>query len=268
MVHRQIVEFKSFFPDADIKKIEQIELFHMQLNEILIEEITEELGSLSRDLNELQTLQKQIDDKFADIVKSPPALIGEVEDLTRLISERDRCNEVISLQKRSSEMDESVRSFKDDEEMEYETALRTVSSKINTELKEISNDILPAELAPHLDLWRNKYSYRVDADSGTGRAYAALVIFDLSILESTLLPFFMHDSICLKNIEVKTLNSIIDNYSSISGKQVFIALDEIQRLGEPQKKMVESKTVISLSKDNTLFGDFWKKANSYSASAE
>lgn len=258
MIHRQLAEFRSFFPKADMERIEQIESFHMQLNEILTEEITEELNSQRMSLSELQALQKQIDDELADLVESPPALIGEVEDLTRLISEKNRCNEVIILHSKSNEIDENIHFYKADEEEEYETALQIISSKLNSEIAKISATILPAELAPRLDLWRNKYSYKVHADSGTGRAYAALVIFDLSILESTILPFFMHDSICLKNIEVKTLNNIINKYESIRGKQIFVSLDEIQRLEKSQRSAVKSKAVVFLSKEHTLFGDSWK----------
>lgn len=257
---RQLDEFTSFFPDADIKAIREIDLFHDSINGILSENIENEINRLNDNLYELRTIQRQIDEKFASIVDSPPALIGEVNDLANLITEKERYSQIINLHEESSRIKKDIKESKDAETSEYQIATQTVSLAINQEIEKISSSVLPASIAPHLELARKAYSFKMDADSGTGKAYAACIIFDLAVLNQTALPFVIHDSICLKNIDIKTLNNIIDLHKNIRRKQVFVAIDEIQRLGNKQRAFIESRATISLSKTDTLFGDFWKKA--------
>lgn len=255
---QQLNEFASFFPDANIEAIEKIEEFHGKINAILLENIQNEIDYLNNNLHELHTLQRQIDDKFASVIESPPALIGEVNNLTDLIAERERCARVIKLYEENSQIKKDLKKSRDTEASEYLNAVQTLSSVLNQEIEEISSDVLPTSIAPHLELTQKTYSFKIYADSGTGKAYAALVIFDLAVLNHTALPFAIHDSVCLKNIDVETLNNIIDRHEHIHGKQIFISIDEVQRLGNRQRKFVESRTVLSLSKTDTLFGNFWK----------
>lgn len=258
-IHAQLQELRSFFPEANIKRIEDIEGFRDSVDGMLVDGIQEEISRLRSTLDDTRSAQSDLDAEFASLVEMPPRLKGEVHDFTRLIAERIENEQIVALHSKQTKINKDIQTEETNEEKEYEIALHAVSTTINQEILKVSSDVMPTAPPPSFTMTKNNYSYKIKSDSGTGRAYAALTIFDLAVLESTALPFFMHDSICLKNIELETLNNIIDRYNSIRGKQVFIAIDELQRLNEKQVQSVESRKVLSLSDSHTLFGAQWRR---------
>jgi hypothetical protein len=62
----------------------------------------------------------------------------------------------------------------------------------------------------------------------------------------------------IKNIEIKTLESIINIYQTFK-KQIFIAIDEIQRFDEDTQAVIKENMICTLSAENTLFNRIWNK---------
>ena len=78
---------------------------------------------------------------------------------------------------------------------------------------------------PTLHLGHNNYSFELVEDTGTGKAYSNLILLDLAFLETTALPFLIHDSVLFKNIQNDAVAKLIGLYES-TGKQVFIAIGQ------------------------------------------
>ena len=47
----------------------------------------------------------------------------------------------------------------------------------------------------------NKYAFKTPNDGGTGAQYRGLITFDLANMAVAPVPFVVHDSVLLKNIE-------------------------------------------------------------------
>lgn len=76
------------------------------------------------------------------------------------------------------------------------------------------------------------------------------------------IPFVVHDSLLLKNIEKRVLAEIIRLYTEqeSSGKQVFIAFDMLDIYNEEMQKLLREHLVLELSPGgNELFGRAWNK---------
>ena len=111
-----------------------------------------------------------------------------------------------------------------------------------------------------LSLATNHYSYGVEDNTGTGKAYTDLVLFDLAILSLTDLPILIHDSFLFNNIDDETKRSFLILYSKFTNKQVFISLDDFLGNGnEVIDKISFSSTRLYLSEKAMLFGKDWRK---------
>ena len=77
-------------------------------------------------------------------------------------------------------------------------------------------------------------------------------------------PFVVHDSVLLKNIERAVFSAIIRVYHNQKdqNKQVFMAYDTLDAYDEETRKLVEENAVLQLSPGgNELFGWAWNKEN-------
>ena len=104
-----------------------------------------------------------------------------------------------------------------------------------------------------------KFEFFTPYDSGAGTSCKGLILFDLAILEMTVLPALIHDSDIHKRIEDYSFGKILDLYQQ-SGKQVFISMDRQETFSSEVAKKLEDAEVLYLSGNgNELFGKDWKK---------
>jgi RNase adaptor protein for sRNA GlmZ degradation len=115
-----------------------------------------------------------------------------------------------------------------------------------------------------LTLAQNSYTYSAYEDTGTGKAYSNLILFDLALFETSNLPIVIHDSYLYKNVENNAVAEFIKLYISI-GKQSFISIDEFSKYGDDVKKLITQKQVLKLSNNNMLYIKDWRKAGSRKA---
>jgi hypothetical protein len=104
----------------------------------------------------------------------------------------------------------------------------------------------------------NKKSYVFEhySDSGTGKSYSDLLIFDIAFLERTNLPILIEDSLIFKNIESKTNEAIIERLTK-SKKQVFVAMDQLSLLSERTRIMLRNTRFMRVSRKMPAFGELW-----------
>ena len=75
-------------------------------------------------------------------------------------------------------------------------------------------------------------------------------------------PFVVHDSVLLKNIERPVFSEIMKVYTAqaAKGKQVFMAYDTLDSYGTETRQLIEANAVLELSPGgNELFGWAWNK---------
>jgi len=112
--------------------------------------------------------------------------------------------------------------------------------------------------SPSLILADNSYEFTIFEDTGTGKAFSNLILFDLAVLSETILPFLIHDSVLFKNVENNAVANLINIYASFT-KQSFVAIDEIDKYGKAKNTLVKNK-VIHLTSNNVLYIRNWKVA--------
>ena len=134
-----------------------------------------------------------------------------------------------------------------------------LQSEINLKMNALNDHVYGGEKKPPVLTIKkpNSYTFLTPDDTGTGRSYKGLVLFDLSVLDLTPLPALGHDSVILKQIGDEPLEKIMELYSR-SPKQVFIALDKKGSYLEKAQEILERTAIIHLSDGgNELFGRSW-----------
>lgn len=253
----------EFFPNADIRKIEEIDLFHEKLNQILSEEHQEALEMYEAELaatqTELERIERQISESVNDgedfttgFLMEFAGIQSKIEKLSALLDEASN-RKIASIAFR-----EDKKTLKTDER----SLLNEIEDSINGELAKFSGIVLGKNhegIRFHFSS-NAKYSLGSVFDDGTGTDYTSMILFDLSVLKLTKLPALIHDSYLLSNIRGSRLANLIKIYSQASEKQIFLAIDETEKLPSDAASFInaEDVRVIQLYRGGgELYGSYW-----------
>lgn len=262
---RSFAELERFFPNEEFKSLSEIESFHKKLTKVLDYEFQDAKTNLEDTSEFLRAEIAELESELAeikDVPNVPEATMKEYSrldgELTRLIEANKNFDELQRL-KDQVEITENAKNAVIVEE------LQAIEETINPQMKVITYEVLDDEthLPPILHLESlSKYSFSTPNDGGTGAQHRALITFDLANLVTTPLPFVVHDSVLMKNIEKPVLSRIFKRYTSeaATGKQVFIAYDSLSSYDEATQKILIENQVLELSPNgNELFGWAWNK---------
>jgi len=255
----EMESLKEFIPGVDLARIAQIEEFHSSVARLLKAELTESAKSFEFQLVNIQIAIEDIDlrisEKLADF-ENPTALVDRVYGLSERWSLMKRQNDHFETKERIE------REFK-----EAKVALGTVKlvilneiqNKINTEIIETVGSVYGKDAkVPFLQLDESAYSYEIVDDTGTGTAFANLVLFDLAILSLTQLPILLHDLPLFKNVANTAVAKFVEEYDRYTDKQIFVVLDEINKYGDAAK-IIRQRMVLELRDDKVLYAKDWRK---------
>lgn len=253
-------ELLEFFPNANIKLIEEIEEFHRQISSILKDELDEKKEELQQRLNEINKIIDELQNELEGLIKTPNISSLVLSHHSELMKRLEK----IRLENEAYEEKNNLEATKKKELQDYleirQKTLCHIESLINKEMENINESICDNEFnSPKILLHDRTYSFGTPNDTGTGNAYKALIIFDLAMMKLVKLPFLAYDSFLLKDIADRTLERILYLYSK-SEKQIFISLDKQKSYSAETDETLESHSIIHLDRDeNALFGWAWNK---------
>ena len=256
---RKFRKLQSFFPEVNLRKLNDIEGFHEQLVGVLNSEYEE---AVERYRMQIALSEEEINALEEDIrasgltPKISRAILEEYAikkgKIRAIEKENDAYNKMNELRMATKEMEERLLSMQEEQ-------IGFLQSSINVRMDKINDLVYLGEKKPPVLTIKkpNSYTFLTPDDTGTGTSYKGLVVFDLAIMQLTPLPALIHDSVILKQIADEPLERIIGLYSE-NPKQVFIALDKKGSYTVNTQTMLEKSIVISLSDGgNELFGRSW-----------
>ena len=255
---KYFTRLSEFFENPNEDKIEEIETFHSKISSILARELGATKKILEEENQYFEEELKAIDIKIESLlqnVKSPKFIVDKIYDLT---VESNNISNINKFYKEKEEVVTDIKSLTEKLEETIGDILRSIEEKINTELIRINKEIhTEKKKIPSIKINKNSYSFDHSSNTGTGKSFADLIEFDLSILKLTELPFIIHDSVLFKNIEDLAVDKIIEQYIKFE-KQIFIALDGINKYSAVSQKTLRKNKVIELSESNKLFNRDWR----------
>lgn len=254
---RDISELEKYFPNINMKKLEDVELFHKKISKIFIKEIKEDRKHIENLLVEYNEIITEYENEIIDLIGNKNLSKGILLRHSQLLNSIEKKEKENKIFEQLSNAEINKKNSKTSLDTIKEEKLDVISKKLNTTIRYINNTIMGADInVPKLEFTNTGYSYVTPVDGGTGTAYKGLITFDLSILKITQLPFFIHDSMLFKQLSDSTLEKILELYAK-SSKQIFIALDKPDSYTNITNKLLNDKKVIELSKGKELFGKSW-----------
>lgn len=258
-----VEELRIYFPNVDMRKIEEVNQFHQQLSGILSTEINEQIRTTENQIKELQESISDLNKKVFEVLETQEssATMLAVNRLTDVLKEYGK----LQMECVYSDEYEIREENKKQAEAEYEEALsqtlKSIEYKINQAMSALNKQIHKNPTnPPQLKLAPKTYEFKTLNDSGTGTRYKGLLLYDLSMLELTLLPILIHDTVLFKNVEDETIRKLVSFYQMFFDKQVFICLDKVSQYSEETENTLRSKTVLQLGTDGEeLFGWSWSR---------
>lgn len=254
----QFDDLLRFFPDANIRNITEVEKFHYEIRHVLRTELKakkEELNKIiSVSQNEIDTIEESIK-KIIQIPNLSKAILTKYSEIQKMSEKLESENKayLTSISLKTSRDDTKAR-----RDQMRRDQLYLLQIEINTKMQEINDYIYSEQKKPPVITFdKNQYKFETIDDTGTGTFYKNMVVYDLSVLELTVLPILIHDSVVLKQIADEAVEKILKKYLQ-SEKQIFISFDKKKAYTvESQKILMETKVLELSPNGNELFGRSW-----------
>ncbi len=254
-------ELKRFFPSIEMRKLEDVNRFHQQLEEILTKEVKEQICETENAIRVLEekigALNKQITSALD--AKENDAASMAVKRLVDRVVEWER----LKLEDKYSGEFEEFKEQKNEAADRFDTAkeelLLGIEERLNKQMEQYNRFVSEDQIySPRLTLLPKKYNFECKNDKGAGTNYKGLLLLDISMLKMTKLPVLIHDTVLYKNLSDVTMARIISLYQEFQDKQIFITLDKVGQLENAES--IYKEAVLQLGEDKeALFGWQWNK---------
>jgi len=253
-------QLKEFFSDINMDKLHSISNFHEQLGNILRTELNAASSDAKKDIKDLENQLSSINDTLENAQISNDNHRVALSDMAKLIQEKTHIEDLLIQYHKQMDLKAQKKRNNDDYNEVVLQNAKQIEPLINEQLKVFASQIESENnKAPVLELNASNYSYSVKDNTGTGKAFTDLLLFDLSVFKLTELPIMIHDSFLFNNIDSETIGSFIKIYNSIStSKQSFISIDRLYDFDEDIREIIESTTSGFLYTTKQLYCKDWR----------
>jgi hypothetical protein len=255
----QLEALRQFFPEVNVDKLAEIEEFHSSVARLLKQELIQTEKYLESELANIDLAIARINSQVAERLSeySNPTVI--VDRIYRLSEKWNALKDINKSYEKRVALDKDFNDAKVELGSVKLSILLEIQNAINSMLVGLVREIYGSGgNAPTLVLKENSYRYEIADDTGTGTAFANLVLFDLAILSLTDLPFLIHDLPLFKNVENDAVAAFVVEYSKFVDKQIFTVLDEIEKYGKTTVEILRKRCVLELTEQDVLYRKKWR----------
>lgn len=248
-----------FFPDANLKTLEEIEAFHEKLTRNLSEERRSQANRLEGEIEAVESEISAVEDAIRETGSTSSLTKAVLRRYSEISGQIQRLEEANASFEKKNSLAERVSDLKAQRDELIKSALSSAQSRMNDSLMQLNEFVCGTEAnAPRLSLASSgSYSFGIPNDTGTGSQTRALALFDISLLRLTPLPAIALDTVSIKQVGDEPWLKILELYCA-NDKQVFITFDKAESYsGGKLPKTVEDNVVLELSRGHELFGRSW-----------
>lgn len=251
-------KLEKYFPDVDVENLAKIDQFHSGITTILKAELREEKALLGEQIKSIELEIESMELKLLESAKAAGKPAGLVDKMLELSSEEKEIRDQLRFREIKSTIDGKVDEITGQIVENSTKSLSAIESKLNSTMSKYINVFYKGNpVPPKIKLSETRYEFNHNEDSGTGKSYANMIALDMSFLEETYLPALIHDLIVFSNIEDHAIEDIFEEYST-TNKQVFTAIDKVNRFRDKTQRLIKSNEFLALGSDKLAFGKSWK----------
>ncbi len=260
---RNFETLKTFFPDANIEKMKDLEKFHKDVTQYVkknMEDTNQKLHQMISLLDDqIQLIEKELF-QYEYIPNVSIEFFNRHKELEKLITNHELLIENYEKKKNADIQYKIAKTAFEkivlEKTAKVEKYLNQKMDVLNSSIREKEKKYSPVFQLNHL----SSYAFFTPNDTGTGTRFKSVCLLDLAILEGTKLPALVHDSIMFTNIENQTSCDLMKLYSKQTRKQIFVALDnpskyqETDSFGNPFNIAKENQVIQLFENEGSLFG--------------
>jgi len=248
----------KFFPEIDQERVSEVEEFHSKMARILKKELLDSERTLAEMLDQIDAdifeIDKDLSHTFSSIDK-PEVIVDRVHELA---SRRSSAEASIRYFDVHDQVNDDLGEARKELNETKLASLKFVQNIVNDKIRKLVNQVYDIQRrSPVLELVQKNYNFSAVEDTGTGKAYSNLVLFDIAVFSTTDLPFIIHDSVLFKNIQTDAVARIIELYGKES-RQSFISIDEVEKYGVEASSILNSSKFLELADDKVLYKKDWR----------
>jgi hypothetical protein len=261
VVQQDLESLVAFFPDTNVKALDEIHNFHVKIREILAKEADEAASALKEQIDqcerEIVSLKSRLDN-IGYTEEISDRILSQSINISKLLDELKEEKQKLEREKEKEEGFEQARRQMENLVDEMFSAMRSMQKNINNSMESFNTYVTDAqENAPFLGISNEKeIHFGTYGNTSEGTAFKSLILYDLAILKNTRLPVLIHDSNIIKSVSSSHMEHILELYEN-SGKQVFIVFDRMESASEDVREIMKYAKVISLSEGHELYGKSW-----------
>lgn len=251
----------DFIPEFDYAHLERIEAFHSQIKSLVVTQTNKDIKRVTRELEQVQSELSKLEEQISSITTAPNITVSAAEAFYEVKSELAQLREANKAYETKKRYDAELSKARKRITEDSTDILKDIEKQVNAYLRQVDGSFTNEQRRPpKLKLEKiDSYKYAIADDSGTGSGFRSLLSFDLALLEHSLLPVIAEDSYLFKQIETEAVERIIQHYSNINEKQIFMALDEIDKY-VAVRHLIEDHTRLHLGAGKeALFAQEWGK---------
>lgn len=270
---QDLEEFYSFFPEANREKLETVEYYHHELSKILHSQLIDQ-----RDVyrSQIQQVKDEIHARQTQILALGETVQMDETTYQKSLEVDGRVNQLkeqIRAYDTKLQLDAEKKELRERMKSSIPERLNQIAETFNECMEEINNALYPEgerKVCPQFQFKPGTkgitYAFNHEGDTGSGAKSRHLAIFDVAVLETTPLPYLIHDSAIIKLVAHAPVRELLQVYSNTkeltSGadepKQVFFSFDATKSYGQRAEELVEHSRVIHLGDGSeTLYGFSW-----------
>lgn len=212
---RDYNELSEFFPDADIKHIEEIDAFHRQLKSVLKSQYKDNRKKLNDALELLDMQISVLEREVSEINDEPHLTKAILDDYASIDREMKNLRDANEYYEKHKELHQTTTDLQEKLDKLVNETTAELQADINAGLMELNKEVCElGTSAPRLTINGAKtYTYSIRNDTGTGAQTRGMLLFDLLSLENTNLPAVIEDSMSLKQVEDQVILNIFDLFN-------------------------------------------------------
>ncbi len=251
-------ELGTFFPEANIRRITEIENFHKQISGIFKKELQEQKKQLLLQLTDINKLIGEYESELKELIQNPNLSKNILKKHAELLKEIERLKRINATYLKLVQLETTKQADEARLKLIETEQFTIMANAINNKMSELNTIIYEGKAnAPLIAFENETYKFFTPNDTGTGRSYKGLVVFDLAIINLTKLPLIVHDSVVLKQISDDALEKILQLYISCN-KQVIITLDKQNSYTDRSNDILTHHKILELAPNGReLFGRSW-----------
>jgi uncharacterized protein YydD (DUF2326 family) len=174
---KNFADLLKFFPEINRTRLEAIEEFHNGVARALGEELKEAQRELEQRLQQIDEAISAIDRQMTDTLSSIDEPTVLVDRVVHVASNLQEARETADRYESDRDNAQRVKTLKVQLSSEKSKVVEDVQAAVNIGIEQIVTSVFGSDRkSPRLTLRENSYSYEVYDDTGTGTAYASLIL--------------------------------------------------------------------------------------------